>query len=290
MQIAAYLDYLDELVKSCGPNPSDYEKLTNTALGLMHITLEDKAKLFNILKPILNIDSMIGHTFLKPHGYAGDFELISKIYSKWMSQDPKYQKWDKFYHSTDIAKAVRGRKQYFIKEVNRVSSTSTSPLVLNLGSGPCIDIFEYFRNSPRSPTKFECVDMDARSIEYGSAVCDNYIDLISFINSNVFTFKSNNEYDLIWSSGLFDYFNDKLFVSLLSRYYKLLIKGGTFVVANFSESNNSRGLMQVLYQWDLHHRSGAQLVELAHTAGIPSKNIQIWSENTEVNLFLHLRK
>ena len=290
MQVAAYLDLLDEMVKSGGPNQADYETLTNAALELMYLSFEDKAKLFNILKPILNIDSMIGHTFLKPYGYPGDFELISKIYSKWISQDLKYQKWDNLYHSTDTAKAIRRRKQYFINQVNNVSSKCSSPLVLNLGSGPCIDVLEYMKKSSRSPVKFECVDMDARSIEFGTAVCDNYIDSLTFINTNVFTFKSKNEYDLIWSASLFDYFNDKLFIVLLKKYYKLLKKGGSLIVANFSEINPSRGLLQVLCQWDLKHRSAAQLVELALTVGISRKNIEIWSETTEVNLFLHVSK
>ncbi len=288
MHVAAYLNYIDELVKKDGPNPSEYEALTNTVQGLLYLSFEDKAKLFNILKPILNINSMMGYAFLKPYGYAGDFDLISKIYSKWISEDPKFQQWDNYFHSTDIAKAVIGRKQYFINQVNQVSAKNTSPFVLNLGSGPCIDVFEYFQKTPRSPVKFECVDMDARSIEFATAVCDNNIDSVNFINSNVFTFKSNNEYDLIWSAGLFDYFNDKLFVTLLRRNYKLLKKNGEMIIANFSVANPNRGLLPLFCQWDLHHRSEEQLIQLCVDAGISKENINVISRTSDFNLFLHI--
>ena len=210
---------------SGGPERSDYENLSSATLCLMELSIADKARLFEILKPIFNIDSMIGHTFFKPYGYPGDFELIYKIYTKYRSENIHNQKWDKLFHSTDLVKAVRKRKEYFIKQATQTASIQQSPRILNLGSGPCIDIYEFFQKSPRSLVTFECVDMDEKSIEFGSAICDNYIDSIIFNNKNVFNFNSDQKFDLIWSAGLFDYFNDKLFINLINRYFKQLNKG-----------------------------------------------------------------
>ena len=132
--------------------------------------------------------------------------------------------------------------------------------------------------------------MDEKSNEFGAAVCDNYIDSITFINRNVFLFNTEKEYDLIWSAGLFDYFNDKLFVKLTNRYFKFLKKGGELIIGNFSENNPSRGLMEVLCQWYLYHRSEEKLIELALKAGVPKENIEVRSEETGINLFLHIFK
>ncbi|MGK0270311.1 MAG: extracellular factor (EF) 3-hydroxypalmitic acid methyl ester biosynthesis protein [Cocleimonas sp.] len=290
MEVYGYLEYLDSLVKNGGPNEIDFEAIKNVSSNLVGLSPIDQTNLFSVLKPILNINNMLGYTFLKPYGYAGDFELISKIYTNWTADDPQYHKWDRLFHDTDTVKAIIKRKNYFITQVDNVSSKDTSPSVLNLGSGPCIDVFEYFQKDPRSKVSFECIDMDVRSTDYGAAVCDNYIDSLTFINTNVFSFKSNKAYDLIWSAGLFDYFNDKLFIILLRKYFKLLNKGGKLIVANFSENNSSRGITEVLCQWGLYHRSEAQLVELALTAGIPRNKIEIWSQNADVNLFLHISK
>ncbi len=132
--------------------------------------------------------------------------------------------------------------------------------------------------------------MDSNAIEYASGVCDNFIDSVNFINQNVFRLKCDKQYDLIWSAGLFDYFSDKLFVRLTKKIYSMLHINGEMVIGNFSTSNPSRGLMEVLCQWYLYHRSEEKLIELALKAGVSAKNIEVRSEETGINLFLHLTK
>ena len=51
--------------------------------------------------PILSLETMQGHAYLKPHGYAGDFELIDKIYTYWKSDDPNLIRWDDYFHSQE---------------------------------------------------------------------------------------------------------------------------------------------------------------------------------------------
>ena len=148
----------------------------------------------------------------------------------------------------------------------------------------------FLKKNPRSLIAFECVDMDEKAIDFATVVCDNNIDSISFKNENVFNVKSTKNYDLIWSAGLFDYFNEKLFISLLRRYFQLLNKGGEMVIASFSKNNPSKGIMEVLCQWQLQHRSGEELIDLSIQAGIPKENIEVKSENMGINLFLHVLK
>ena len=77
------------------------------------VSLEDEAKIHEVLTPILSVESLLGYTFQKPRGYAGDFELIERIYTKWTSKDPKFHRWDSLYHHLDSSKAVRNRKEIF---------------------------------------------------------------------------------------------------------------------------------------------------------------------------------
>jgi SAM-dependent methyltransferase len=233
---------------------------------------------------------MIGFTFQKPHGYAGDFELIDRIYSQRKSNNKSLHRWDSFYHDLEAATAVRNRKQYFKNLVDLTENKQANPLVLNLGSGPCSDLYEYLQKSPKQSVRFECLDMDETAIEFGSVVCDNYIDDIKFIHKNAFRFKPSYQYELIWSAGLFDYFNDKLFVRLLNRMYGLVKSGGEIVIGNFSNNNPSKAVMEVFGQWFLYHRSEEKLVQLAMMAGIPRDLINVSQEEAGVNLFLHVRK
>ena len=121
MDVNGHLYYLQSLINSGGPNRSDYDALSNTAAFLMEIPIEERAKFFDILRPILNVNSMIGHTFLKPYGYPGDFELIYRIYANLKNIYPEYQKWDDFYHWTDTVEAIRKRNNYFADPVNSVN-------------------------------------------------------------------------------------------------------------------------------------------------------------------------
>lgn len=294
MELQEYLDYAKNLINIGGPNPDEYEDLTSAchALRDMNLSTSDVALLHEVLKPILDIDSVFGFAFLKPHGYSGDFEMINRIYQQWTSPDStKFHKWDGFFHHLDSATAVRNRKQYLINQLNQLTERKESPRVLNLASGPCSDLYEFFSTNEHSENlHVDCLDMDKNAIEFGSTMCDRYWESITFINKNAFRYRPTVEYDLIWSAGLFDYFSDKLFIRLLQNMYSYLAEDGKLVIGNFSNKNTTRGVMEIIGQWYLHHRSESDLIEIGIKAGIPKEKINIFSEETGVNLFLHADK
>lgn len=293
MEVAQYVEGIRKIIVSGGPEPSEYDYLTKACESFMEqgLSLEDELGLYDEVKPLLSMDSMIGFSFLKPYGYSGDFELIDRIYQKWTSSKSTInRKWDDYYHDLQAARAVRNRKEYLKGQLSKVLQRSTSPRVLNLASGPCTDLFEYFMTRKSNPIKFDCLDLDSEAIDYASVVCDNFIDDVEFINTNAFRYTTDKKYDLIWSAGLFDYFSDKLFIRLTNRMYGLLAEGGELVVGNFSTNNPSRGLMEVMLKWFLHHRSEEDLINLAKKAGVPEEKIEVNAEETGVNLFLHMKK
>lgn len=293
MQFFECVNELEVIVKKGGPESSDYSQIEMICDLLMKsdITVEQENKLYQVLKPILSLDSVIGHSFLKPYGYTGDFEVIDMMYQNWKSSSSEEMyKWDAFFQNLHSVRAVRNRKDYFITELEKVLKKKNAANILDLASGPCTDIYEFFIGFPENNFKFDCLDMDSNAIEFGSGMCDNYIDSINFINRNAFRFRPTTKYDLIWSAGLFDYFNDKLFKRLISRMYDALEDGGTLVVGNFSDYNPSRGVMEILGKWYMHHRSESDLIQLALDIGILREKISVNHEETKVNLFLHLKK
>ena len=287
-----YLHLIEEMIQAGGPEEHEYDEITKICDSLFKrkMTIKEEAELHEAIKPILSLDCMLGFSFLKPHGYAGDHELIDKIYQKWTSKSEKYQKWDKYYHYLDAPQAVRNRKDYLKKQISKIPSNEESPLVLNLASGPCTDLYEYLIENPNTNIKFDCLDLDPNALEYGAAICDAFADKITFIHKNAFRYSTDKKYSLIWSAGLFDYFNDKLFVRLVNRMYAKLSDNGELVVGNFSPVNSSRGVQEMVCQWYLHHRDEKELRELALKAGVPKDKISINSEETGINLFMHMIK
>ncbi len=180
--------------------------------------------------------------------------------------------------------AVRNRKAYFIELVKEKLLKLQRPLrILNIASGPCRDLFELFEQIPIKMLEVECVEMDENAINFSRKLLGNDAELIMFHKKNIFRFDTNKEFDLIWSAGLFDYFQDKLFVKLLSRFNSWCTHSGEIVIGNFSEINPSRNFMEKACEWYLHHRSEKDLINLAFDAGYSKECIKVKSEPLGIN-------
>ena len=70
-------------------------------------------------------------------------------------------------------------------------------------------VFEFLGKSTDHDIRFECIDADARAIEYAKDLCEPYLDRIEFHERNALRFKTDKQYKLVWSAGLFDYLDDK---------------------------------------------------------------------------------
>ena len=110
-----------------------------------------------------------------------------------------------------------------------------------------------------------------------------------FIHKNIFRFSTDEKFDIVWSAGLFDYFDDKTFVRLIKKFMGWTKPGGEIIIGNFGLQNPSRNYMELIGDWFLQHRSEVTLTAMAVEAGIKQENIFIGKEQEGVNLFLHLK-
>jgi len=190
--------------------------------------------------------------------------------------------------------AVRNRVQYFISLLNGVDSLNqqnTRKRVLNIASGPGRDLFNFFSQTTDDSKVFvDNVEFDPLAISYAKNLCKDYLEKIEFLHTNAFDFKTDNNYRLIWSAGLFDYLNDKKFVFLLKRVISLLENDGELVVGNFSNTNPTKPYMEIVGNWRLKHRTPEQLVSLAKACGFKDSDIKIGKEPESVYLFLHMKR
>lgn len=242
----------------------------------------------------LTLNTLQGHVFLKPRGYAGDFEVIDKIYRKHISEEEKFANWDLYFHSTDAVQAVRNRKTYFIELLKSVENTRINSQVekfdiLNIASGSGRDMQEFFLDCPENGLFFDCLDQDKEAINFAESLCNDWLTQIHFKKANALRFSTDKKYRLIWSAGLFDYFNDKTFKFLLKRYFAMLDVGGEMVIGNFSDKNPNRTYME-LGEWFLNHRSEKELLALVKECNLNTSSVFIGQEPLGVNLFLHIKK
>ncbi len=292
-----HINYVQELINNGGPQPGNYEELNNFFVKVYdrvadgEMSREEIRNLWQHFNPAFTPETLQGFACHKQHGYAGDFEIIDKIYQEWLSPDPHLANWDRFFHWQSAPKAVRNRKRYFIEKFSTIAkSNGRDYQVLNVGSGPARDIAEFFTKNPTAKMTFHCVDMDENAITYAQNVCQNLTaNQATFHHSNIFRFKNNQTYDFIWSAGLFDYLDDQKFIFLLKRLLAMLKPGGTIIIGNFSPANTARQYME-FGEWFLYHRNEEKLASLAQQCGPDNNCITVEQEPEGVNLFLVVNK
>ena len=280
---------LKELFKNNGPDEDDYQLIFSM---IDQVSVDQIDAFRTAMQPILNPGTIIGFSFTKPFGYNGDFFIIEKIYQHYVSPDPRYKKWDEFFHTFPAAIAVVNRKK-LAKNILAdllMKSPNNQGDVLILGSGPVTEVNEFLNENTESDLKFDLIDLDKRSIDYAKSKNRKFLTKMSFFNCNIIRFNPVKTYDLIWSAGLFDYFKDKHFVYLLKKYYEYLNPGGEMIIGNFAAGNPSRKIMEILGDWFLVHRSPDELKNFALQAGIHPSMMEVDHEPLGINLFLRIRK
>jgi extracellular factor (EF) 3-hydroxypalmitic acid methyl ester biosynthesis protein len=90
----AALDFLRGLIANGGPESKDYSELSSTIGALEYFQVPFES-IRGCLAPILQGHSCLyGLAYSKPRGYAGDFEMIDRIYTGYVNPDPFFGRWD----------------------------------------------------------------------------------------------------------------------------------------------------------------------------------------------------
>lgn len=284
----AQVRFISKMIDQGGPDEKDYSALAKMVDSLDEDAIEE---IREMAAPLLNnTDTIQGFAYSKPFGYAGDFKVIDMIYKNYVSQDPRFTKWDTWFQRSYASRAVRNRKDFFknlMKETEKGSKGAKRVLIL--GSGPATDVMEYLNENPGSQLVFDLIDLDDNAIQYAKEQNKKHIDKLNFLKINVLRFKTHQHYDLIWSAGLFDYFKEKHFIYLINKYLAYLKPDGEMVIGNFSGFNPTRKLQETFSDWYLIYRSEYELYNIAHEAGLRTDQVYVDKEDLGVNLFMRIK-
>jgi SAM-dependent methyltransferase len=289
------IHFLQNIIAKGGPEEKEYDTLNHVfndlsreyksgRLGEAELKLLQQGFGDECLQHTLH-----GHIKSKPFGYAGDFLIIDKIYQEQVTEDDRFAKWDLFWNNHSAAKAVRNRKDYFIQTMTKHLAHKRPLRLLNVASGPARDLAELYELINPDQLSTVCIEADKTAIHYASDLNKANARQISFIHQNIFRYQATERFDIVWSAGLFDYFDDAIFVKLLRRFISWTEPGGEVIIGNFSVENPSRAYMELVGDWFLQHRSAEKLRTLARMAGAEDQNITIGEEAEGVNLFLHVK-
>ena len=127
------------------------------------------------------------------------------------------------------------------------------------------------------------------AIDYAKDLLGNaWNDRCKFENRNALRYRTKTTFDLVWSSGLFDYLEERLAAHLLKLMCKSVEAGGRVVIGNFAETHSTRPWIEWCGDWFLIHRTLQDMQSLVEKAEIDESNFKIHHEIDSLNAVRYL--
>lgn len=241
----------------------------------------------------------------KPLGYAGDYELMSQIYSNESIGKGFFEKVMHTYAVNEVAsESVRFRRKYIKEKIQKYSKNKKEFNILSVASGPASELRDFFKEIDlKEDQKINVILLDGDLNALIEA--KNHIDEIRFLNksdvnveylhhniSDIITRKTIKKnvlhyesFDFVYSMGLFDYLDDRVGGLLLNELTKYLKSDGKIIIGNFHYNNPTRAILDIIADWKLIYRTEEQMLSLIKSD--KSKSSVTFDKN-KVEMFLEI--
>jgi len=259
------------------------------------------------LHPLMLRSPFVHRTYVKPLGYAGDYEMVNMMVRNPNEGPSTYFKIiNSLFLSGGPAEAHRNRIVILLKHLNKHIDESLAkgkPLkILNLGCGPAVEIQQLLeaRTVPGS-VELTLIDFSQETLDYTYEkitrklanhnsglrlnVVHRSVDQILRQSAKIKE-TDRDTYDFIYCAGLFDYFSQKACSRVLKLFHALVKPGCWVLSTNVHKDNPAQASMEYIAEWHLVYRNEKDM-----TALIPSDWEQkVYCDKTGVNVFLEYKK
>jgi len=250
------------------------------------------------LMTLLHRDPFTFRAFSKPRGYAGDAVMMDFIYGReeeWKAPEADSIGSHVFNFTTQApaSEGVRSRRAFIAARIDRLAEEKNRPHILSIASGHLREVNLSAAIRRRKTGRIVALDADPLSL---AEVRESYSRYgVETVNASfremIGSQSRTGEFDFVYSTGLFDYLNQRTARRLVSGMFNMLRPGGVLLVANFLPGARDIGYMETFMGWDLIYRSRSDMMDL--TMGIPEediKEVRVNSEEYRNIVFLQLTK
>lgn len=260
------------------------------------------------LHPLILTAPFANRTFIKPRGYAGDYEMVNMIGRNGFEGNSLFAKIvHRWFVRQAPAEAHRNRVKYLAecieKEVNRVFQMNRPARIFNFACGPAIEVQYFVRDSILADhAEFTMADFDDETLGYTQKLLNQLIarreldTLVRFEKKPVHQLLKDRQktmrqghYDFVYCAGLFDYLPNTTCKQLMDIFYGYVAPGGLLLATNVSTSNPSTNTMEHVLDWHLIYRDEKDMRLLTPTLA-HDDDVRVHGDSTAVNLFLEIRK
>jgi hypothetical protein len=257
-------------------------------------------ELWGVAGPVLDVGSLQHQARFKPHGYAGDYVMLTRICEESCCGHPLGSVFDGYFLRQAAPAAVRARTEHAATALvaHCLQRAEKQYRVASVGSGPAIDVARAAATLPeesRASLRVKLLDLDPAALDAARQRLEPLLAGrgLECIRTNLYRLAQGargagelGSPDFLVCAGFFDYLDDAPAISLLGFFWRQLAAGGRLLVGNFAPHNPSRAYMEWIGNWYLKYRTAEQLESLALAAGIPRGDFHIACERTGVDLFV----
>lgn len=216
---------------------------------------------------LLTQDPYTKRSIAKPRGYSGDAVMIDYIY-RGLSADElnSISKLGQRVFSytagaSPSARAVRNRSYLMASSIDSTAARISEPHILSVACGHLYEA-ELSRSVQEGKiARFVALDQDSLSLEtISSRYPDCNIATIQAPITDIIRGKIDiGTFDLIYSSGLYDYLSESLAARLTARLFMLLKPAGRLIIPNFVHNFETGAYMEAFMDWRLICRDEADM-------------------------------
>lgn len=249
------------------------------------------------IQPLTNMSKFCQYVLAKPRGYPGDFLAMEMIWrGRVLSDSYRYEGTTEvgrylnaFTFDLENSEANEYRVSFLADKIMQFAPRSLA----SIGSGSAIELRSllqsYFSDRIESIHLF---DQDEEALERAKnyllpvahkVKCEKGNIIKKLLSSNPAT------YDFIYSSGMFDYFDNEASKRLISRLWSWVNPGGCLLVTNAKPDNPTKLWMEYGADWYLSYKTTNELKAL--TDELPEvSQVKIDSDPFNVYQYMLVRK
>jgi hypothetical protein len=245
------------------------------------------------LASLLHQDPFTFRAFSKPRGYAGDAQMMDFIYGREEDWPPPQAAplGQRIFNYTTLAPAaegVRARRGFVADLIDQVSHDRCKPHVLSIASGHLREASLCAAVRRGRLGRFLALDADVGSLaEVDRCYRRHGIETLAANFRMLVSGRLDvGRFDLVYSTGLFDYLEQSVARRLVSSMFQLLNP-----VANFLPGIRDVGYMEAYMDWHLVYRTRREMIEI--TMDIPQDSLASITLSAEENqniIFLQVTK
>jgi SAM-dependent methyltransferase len=224
-------------------------------------------------RELIHQDPFASRCFRKPRGYAGDAVLIDYLYTRNCDSEGSLEVSNlgrrifDFTRDIPAGHAVRKRRDLMANIIDDVCAGRKSPRILSVACGHLREATLSNAVTSHGIDRFVALDQDELSLATVEQETSSF-GVTAVHNSIKALFRgpvAEEKFDLIYSTGLYDYLDDRIATKLTHRMFEMLNPGGRAVIANFVPNLLCSAYMEAMLDWKLIYRDSEQLRKVSET-------------------------